>query len=448
MRISVVGLGKLGAPWVAVLASKGFEVIGVDRIAAQVAALQSRRAPVVEPGLQELLERASARIDATMEIQRAVSQSEATFIVVPTPSASDGRFSSAHVISAVREIGAALRNKDGYHLVVITSTVMPGSTAGPIRQALEMSSGRFVGESLGLCYNPEFIALGSVIRDMLQPDFVLIGESDERAGELLASVYGRVCDNRPDIRRMSLTNAEITKIAVNSFITTKISFANMVSDICDQIADADAATVLSAVGCDTRIGGKYLAPALGYGGPCFPRDNAAFAVMAQDAGARADLAEAADTINRRQVDRVVGLVRGLMPSGVVGVLGLSYKPHTAVIEESQSVAIASQLAAEGYRVIAYDPQASDAARSVFGTKIELAADAASCVREADLLIIATPWPAFKDIPLETLRRPTSRLMVIDCWRILPPELAEVADLFYLGKYTNPTFEPITEAATA
>lgn len=442
-----MGLGKLGAPWVAVLASKGFEVIGVDRVAAQVAALQSGRAPVAEPGLQELLACARSRIDATTEIQRAVAQSEVTFIVVPTPSGSDGRFSSAHVISAVREIGAALRNKSGYHLVVITSTVMPGSTAGPIRQALEMSSGRFVGESLGLCYNPEFIALGSVIHDMLQPDFVLIGESDARAGELLASVYARVCDNRPDIRRMGLTNAEITKIAVNSFVTTKISFANMVSDVCDRITDADAATVLSAVGCDSRIGGKYLAPALGYGGPCFPRDNTAFAVMARGVGAHADLAEATDTINKRQVDRVADLVRGMMRSGAaVGILGLSYKPHTAVIEESQAVAIASQLAAAGYRIIAYDPKAGDAARSVLGSKVEIATDAASCVRRADLLIIATPWPGFKNIPREMLRRAGDRLAIIDCWRMLPAEFAEVADLFYLGKYTSPPSE--SAAATA
>ncbi|HET7849745.1 MAG TPA: nucleotide sugar dehydrogenase [Pseudolabrys sp.] len=448
MHISVVGLGKLGAPWVAVLASKGFNVIGVDRIPAQVAALQAAQAPVAEPGLQDLITQARANIDATGDIGDAVARTEMTFVVVPTPSGGDKRFSGTHVLAAVREIGAALRGREGYHLVVITSTVMPGATGGPIRQALEASSGRVVGESLGLCYNPEFIALGSVIRDMLQPDFILIGESDAQAGALLASIYERVCDNRPRIQRMNLVNAEITKIAVNSFVTTKISFANMVSDVCDRLAGADAAAVLGAVGCDTRIGGKYLAPALGYGGPCFPRDNAAFATMARDAGARADLPEATDAINKRQVERVTALVRSLLPGGTVGVLGLSYKPHTGVIEESQAVAIASQLAAADYRVIAHDPQAGDAARSVLGSKVEIAGDAESCVRNADLLIVATPWPAFREIPRAALRRANGRLTIIDCWRVLPAQFADDADVFYLGRHASSPAEPATAIATA
>ena len=145
MRVSVLGLGKLGAPLVAVLASKGFDVIGVDRIPSQVAALDAGRAPVAEPGLQDLLARARPQIKATTDIKSAVLDSDTTFVVVPTPSVSDGSFSNTHVISAIREIGAALREKKGYHLVVITSTVMPGSTDGPIRQALETSSGRARG---------------------------------------------------------------------------------------------------------------------------------------------------------------------------------------------------------------------------------------------------------------------------------------------------------------
>jgi UDPglucose 6-dehydrogenase len=435
MRISVVGLGKLGAPLVAVLASRGFEVVGVDRIPAQVSALRAGRATVTEPGLQDLLARSLGRVDATMDIQSAIATSEVTFVVVPTPTGNDGNFSTAHVISVIREIGVALRSKVGYHLVVITSTVMPGSTGGPIRQALEISSDRYVGSNLGLCYNPEFVALGSVITDMLRPDFVLIGESDVHAGDLLASIYERICDNRPYIHRMNFVNAEITKMSVNTFVTEKISFANMVSDICDRLAGADASTVLRAIGCDARIGSKYLSPALGYGGPCFPRDNAAFGSMARAIGAQADLAEAADSINKRQPARVVNLVRSLLPRGTIGVLGLSYKPATNVIEESQGLAIASQLAAAGYRVIAYDPQAGDAGKSVLRGKAEIMAQAQTCVEMADLLIIATPWPAFKDIPLEAFQRPNGPMFVIDCWRMLPfANFADVVDLIYLGKY--------------
>jgi UDPglucose 6-dehydrogenase len=450
MQVSVIGLGKLGAPWVAVLGSKGFDVTGVDRIPASVAALQEGRTPVAEPGLQALLSQSRGRIRATTSIKDATAASEVTFVVVPTPSKSDGSFSIAHVISAVEEIGAALRGKDSYHLVVITSTVMPGATGGPIRQALEASSGRVVGTNLGLCYNPEFIALGSVIHDMLQPDFILIGESDDRAGKLLASIYARVCDNRPHIQRMNLVNAEITKITVNSFVTAKISFANMISDICGRTPNADASTVLKAVGCDSRIGNKYLAPALGYGGPCFPRDNAAFTMMARSVGASADLADATDAINRRQIDRVASVVSGLLPRGTVGVLGLSYKPDTAVIEESQGIAIALRLVDEGYRVVAHDPQAHHAAKSVLGSKIEVLADATDCIAVSDLLVIATAWPAFRDIPYQAFRRSAGRLPIIDCWRLLSPsKLADVADLVYLGKHVSQdNDESSATAATA
>jgi UDPglucose 6-dehydrogenase len=434
---------------VAVLASKGFHVVGVDRIPAQVAAMQAGRAPVAEPGLQNLLSQAQRRIKSTTAIRDAIAASEVTFIVVPTPSKSDGSFSDAHVISAVREIGAALRGKNGYHLVVVTSTVMPGSTAGPIRQALETSSGRIVGINLGLCYNPEFIALGNVIHDMLHPDFVLIGESDARAGDVLASIYERVCDKRPNIQRMNLVNAEIAKITVNSFVTAKISFANMVSDICDRVPDADAGAVLKAVGCDTRIGGKYLAPALGYGGPCFPRDNAAFAMLAHSVGTRADIAEATDTLNKRQVDRVVSLVGELLPRGTVGVLGLSYKPDTAVVEQSQGIEIASRLADEGYRVIAHDPEAHEAAESVLGPKIEVMADVKNCVKAVDVLVIATAWPVFKDIPDRAFRRSNGRLRIVDCWRMLPmPKFSEIADVVYLGKYWTQADQPAAAAVTA
>src|SRR5262249_6682198 len=157
--------------------------------------------------------------------------------------------------------------------------------------------------------------------------------------------------------------------------------------------------------------------------------------MARAVGAQADIAEATDAINKRQPARVVSLVRRLLPRGTVGVLGLSYKPDTTVVEESQGLAIASQLAAAGYRVIAHDPQAGDAGKSVLTDKVEITALAETCAEVADLLIIATPWPAFKDIPQEVFRRPNGRMFVIDCWRVLPPaDFADVVDLIYLGKH--------------
>jgi UDPglucose 6-dehydrogenase len=433
MKVSVVGLGKLGSPLLAFLAAKGFDTFGVDQNPNFVAAVQSGRAPVSEPGLQELFDSAGSRIRATDDISEAVTSTGVTFVVVPTPSKADAAFSNAHVIDAIEGIGAALRGKSGYHLVVITSTVMPGSTGGPIRQALERTSGRRLGRDLGLCYNPEFIALGSVVHDMLRPDFILIGESDAQAGDMLESIYAAICESRPSIQRMNFINAEIAKIAVNSFVTTKISFANMISGICERLPGADATVVTKAIGCDSRIGGKYLAPALGYGGPCFPRDNAAFALMANKVGASADIAEAADKINHRQVERVVSLVRKLLLGGTVGVLGPSYKPNTAVVEASQGVAIAAALAGDGYSVIVSDPRAAPAANAVLGGMVEMA-PAADCAARSDLLIVATPWPEFRELPLDALRRAKGRLIVVDCWRLLPaPIFDEIVDLIYLGR---------------
>jgi len=434
MKISVLGLGKLGAPLAAVLASKGFDVVGVDLSQTAVEALNARKAPVEEPRLQELIDAHGARLKGTTNVDEAVTATDVTFVIVPTPSDATGRFSNAAVLSAMKSIGLALRRKDAYHIVVITSTVMPGSTGGEIRQALEQYSGRRVGSQLGLCYNPEFIALGSVVRDMLQPDMILIGESDKAAGDLLESIYTKSCDNTPAIRRMNFVNAELTKISVNTFVTTKISYANMLADICDRLPGADVDVVTQAVGTDSRIGTKYLKGATGYGGPCFPRDNVAFAALARAIGARAELAEATDTVNRYQVERVLGAVDArLTDAGVVGVLGLSYKPDTAVVEESQGLALVERLLDLGRRVVVYDPEAIPLAQRAIRRPFEIATSAAECVQRSTLVVVMTPWPEFSRIPLDAYRRSTSRLTVIDCWRATPGTVSSVADVVFLGQ---------------
>ena len=223
MRISVIGLGKLGAPWAAVLASKGHIVVGVDTNTQYVDAINRGKTPVSETGLDQLIEASRQNISATTDICQAVLDTQATFIVVSTPSEPNGGFSLQYVLAALEPLGAALKAKTGYHLVVLTSTVMPGDVEAYVRPALEKSSGRRIGENLGLCYNPEFIALGSVIHDMLFPDFLLIGESDARAGDMLAEIHRTVCGGKPSMARMNFVNAEITKLAVNTFVTTKIS---------------------------------------------------------------------------------------------------------------------------------------------------------------------------------------------------------------------------------
>jgi UDPglucose 6-dehydrogenase len=416
------------------MASKGFTVVGVDLNQDYVNALNEGRAPVDEPRLQELIDGNRERLSATTDIQEAIAATDVTFVIVPTPSDATGRFSNTAVIAAMKSIGTALTAKQGYHIVVITSTVMPGSTGGEIRAALEQHSGRRVGPELGLCYNPEFIALGSVVRDMLQPDMILIGESDAKAGDLLESIYAKSCDNKPAIRRMNFVNAELTKIAVNTFVTTKISYANMLADVCDRLPEADVDVVTRAVGADSRIGVKYLKGATGYGGPCFPRDNVAFSALARSVGARTELAEATDAINRYQIERVLGAIDArAIDSGSIGVLGLSYKPDTAVVEESHGVALVQRLLDLGRRVIVFDPLAIGAALTVLRRPVDAASSAADCVQRASLVVVMTPWPEFGRIPLDAYRRQGTRLLVLDCWRMTPESIREVADVVYLGQ---------------
>jgi UDPglucose 6-dehydrogenase len=434
MKISVFGIGKLGSPLAAVFASKGFDVVGTDTNPALVQAMNAGLAPVDEPRLQELIDASGPRLRATSDPAEAVTATDVSFVIVPTPSDASGLFSTAHVLSALEGIGAGLRRKSGYHLVVITSTVMPGSTGGEIREALERASGRRVGEDVGLCYNPEFIALGSVVKDMLEPDMILIGESDPRAGDLLEQIYSQSCDNRPAIRRMNFVNAELTKISVNTFVTTKISYANMLADVCDRLPGADVDVVTHAVGSDSRIGAKYLKGATAYGGPCFPRDNLAFAAMARAVGANAGIAEATDALNRYQIERVAGAVEARYSgAGPVGILGLSYKPDTAVVEESPGLALLRRLVDSGYRVVAYDPKALATAQAMASRGFDAAPSAEACVRAASLVVVMTPWPEFRSLPEAAFERAATRMAVIDCWRMIPSAVSAVADVVYLGQ---------------
>ncbi|GAB5506742.1 MAG: UDP-glucose 6-dehydrogenase AglM [Rhizobiaceae bacterium] len=412
--VSVIGLGKLGSPMAAVFAKKGLKVVGVDLNKQFVEYLNAGKAPVQEPQLQEFISEYRDNISATTSFCDAVLASEVTFIIVPTPSGSDDFFINDNVISAMKEIGSALRDKDDYHMVVVTSTVMPGSTGGPIRKALEEASGRKVGENLGLCYNPEFIALGSVVHDMLFPDMILIGESDDKAGSLLESIYRQSIESDAEFQRMNWVNAELCKIAVNTYVTTKISYANMIADMCDRLPTADSDVVTRALGADSRIGKKYIKGATGYGGPCFPRDNKAFAALGRSIGARTDLAEATDKINNYQVERLLELISAAADDNVpVAVLGLSYKPDTAVVEESHGVFLANALAQQGRTVHTFDPRAWP---NTLGENIKVFDNAADAISGAEVVVFMTAWPDFKQIDFTTLPN-AGDLKVIDPWHL-------------------------------
>jgi UDPglucose 6-dehydrogenase len=416
--VSVIGLGKLGAPLAACLASKGLHVIGVDADPRRVQAVKEGRAPVFEPGLDELIQASRDRLIATNDIGEAVSAAEVTFIVVATPSEPSGSFSMRHALPVCESIGRALRAKKEFHLVVLTSTVMPGMTGGPVRAALEEASGKRCGEDFGLCYGPEFIALGSVIRDFLNPDFLLIGEADPRSGEILEQLYYVVCENSPPVARMNLINAEITKLAVNTYVTTKISFANMLARICEKLPEANIDVVTSALGRDTRIGKKYLKGAVSYGGPCFPRDNQALAALARQIGAPADIAQVTDQFNRSQMQWLADLVQEHCNGGTVGILGMTYKEGTDVVEEAVGLLLAQELVRRSTRVIAYDPAGGKNSAVALGERVRLTPTAQECIKESETVVVATPWKEFAEIPARQWARERAPRSVIDCWRTL------------------------------
>ena len=421
--VSVIGLGKLGAPIAACFAARGFRVEAVDLNSTKVEAINRGVAPVHEPGLQELMKEAGSLLNATQNIGEAVQDSGATFIVVGTPSEEGGGFSLQYVLPTCEAIGRALATKKTFHLVVLTSTVMPGSTAGPVVAALERSSGKRCGQDFGLCYSPEFIALGTVIRDFYHPDFLLIGESDARSGEILADIYKNVCKNSPAVARMNFVNAEITKLAVNTYITTKISYANMLARLCEKLPEADVNVVTDALGLDTRIGPKYLKGAVSYGGPCFPRDNRALAALAARVGASSGLAEATDLFNRAQIKSLAELVRShYSGQDSIGILGLTYKPNTDVVEEAFGLLLARELSSANLPIVVYDPSAD--ATSVLGqsSTLRFLRSARECIEDSGVVVLATPWQEFLEVPTEHWAhngqtRAVPRV-VIDCWHAL------------------------------
>ena len=431
-RVCVIGLGKLGSPLAACLASKGLTVVGVDHDPRKIEAINQGKAPVHEPGLGDLIGETQGRLTAVSDVEAAVGQTDITFIVVSTPSDPAGGFSLRYVAPVCQSIGRALVRKKDYHLVCLTSTVMPGTTGGPVREMLEKASGKRTGADFGLCYSPEFIALGSVIRDFLNPDMLLIGESDKRAGDLLQSLYAQVCENKPSVARMAFVNAEITKLAVNTYVTTKISYANMLARICERLAGANVDVITGALGLDTRIGAKYLKGALSYGGPCFPRDNLALAQLAQQLGVPPDLAQTVDRFNRSQVPWLADLVQR-RTKGTAGILGLTYKAGTDVVEEAAGFLLAMELAGRGVRVLAFDPAFGKQSPVAGPEGICFAASADECIAKSDVVVLATAWPEFNRIPREQWARDSQQgpRTVIDCWRTLT-SLHDEPGVHYLG----------------
>lgn len=430
--VSVIGLGKLGGTMAGCLASRGFNVIGVDISQQAVNALNAGRAPAQETGLDNLIKENKPRIRATLNHEDAIVNSDLSFVIVPTPSDERGAFTIQYAAYAFEAIGKALAKRDRYHTVVLTSTVLPGSTRYGLLPILEKFSGKQCGKDFGLCYSPEFIALGTVIRDYLNPDFYLVGEFDERSGASLESVNSRVAVNQAPSKRMSIENAELAKLSVNSFVTLKISYANMLADLCERIPGGDVDVVSDAIGLDKRIGRRYLTGGFGYGGPCFPRDNVALNFMGKHLGASTPLLEVNDNYNRTISPRFVEKLMPLFRKGAtVAVLGLAYKPLSHVIEESAGIYLCLALSNKGFRVIGFDPLAREEAVAALRMHALVSESLAACLQDAECILVTTPDDAFKSLSPEDYLRNQESVTVVDFWRCLPESIQKHPKIHYI-----------------
>jgi UDPglucose 6-dehydrogenase len=437
--IAVIGLGKLGGSMAACLASRGFNVIGVDVSAKGVEALNAGRAPAQETGLDDLVRKNKERIRGTMSHEDAVLHSDLSFVIVPTPSDERGAFSLQYAAYAFEAIGKALAKRDRYHTVVLTSTVLPGSTRFGLLPILEKFSGKRCGPDFGLCYSPEFIALGTVIRDFLNPDFLLIGEFDDRSGATLESVLARVALNDAPAKRMSIENAELSKIALNSYLTLKISYANMLADLCERIPGGDVDVVTDAIGMDKRIGRRYLTGGFGYGGPCFPRDNVALNFIGKYLEGSTQLLEVNDHFNRTIAPRFVEKLTPYLQEGAtVAVLGLAYKPLSYVIEESPGIYLCRALAGRGFRVIGYDPLATEEAHVALRYHALVADSLPACLQDASCVLVTTPDSVYRAIKPEDFLHGKESITIVDFWRCLSDHVRSHPSIRYvpIGRCMN------------
>ena len=407
MRISIFGLGYVGSVSAACLAQDGHSTIGVDVNPQKMALLAAGRAPVLETGLDDLVGETvrSGRLRVCPDGQAAVHGSDMSLICVGTPSNGNGSLNLRHVENVCSEIAKALAAKQGYHVVVVRSTVLPGTVQERLIPLLEDRSGKRAGMHFGVCMNPEFLREGSAIRDYYHPSQIVIGEFDQASGDAVHDLYAAV--DAP-ILRTTIQAAEMLKYACNAFHAVKISFANEIGNLC--LAHGIDGQQLMAVFCQDRqlnVSPAYLKPGFAFGGSCLPKDLRALQHRAKEQDLILPLLNAVLESNQRQIQRAIGLVEETGRNRI-GVLGLSFKAGTDDVRESPSVPLVETLVGRGYQVRVYDEQVKPE-RLVGANKAYLdrelphiASLMCSSVEEvvamAEVVVIANGTAAFRRVP--------------------------------------------------
>lgn len=410
-KISVVGLGKLGQPFAVCLAARGYEVLGIDIDVEVVHSLNIEGvATIQEPHLQELLYDHIDNMWFSTDLAQAIECTDLTFIIVNTPSLPDGTFSASNLVAALEMLGEALADSNyAYHTFVVGSTVSPGAAEQHLIPALvrHVDRARF-----GYAYCPELVALGDVVRGFLYPDFVTIGTDDDRVWPIVHRIYSRLAPDA-SIKGLSVGEAEIFKVALNFFLTMKISFANTLAGVCEQFPGADVDRISEVLGQDRRIAPAFLRGGMAFGGYCFPRDVAAFSALPSRTTQPINLALAIQTVNAMQNHHVLMRV---LDAGAdrVSVLGLSFKPGTPEIEASPALELVEGLLARDIEARVHDPMAT-MPKAWLGDVV-FAPNAKACAGCSPIVVLATAWPEYGELTEDDFQEGAT---VLDCWRLLP-----------------------------
>jgi UDPglucose 6-dehydrogenase len=433
MRVAVIGAGYVGLVSGVCLAEVGHEVVCVDRDPAKVAKIQSGEPHIHEAGLEPLLRsQLGKRLTVTGDLAAAVLGSDLSLIAVGTPF--DGqRIDLTFVRQAAAEIGAALRRRTAYHVVVVKSTVVPSTTDSVVTPILEATSGKRAGVDFGVGMNPEFLTEGQAVRDFMEPDRLVLGAGDGRVLESLEALYASF-NGVPRIRTNPRT-AEMIKYASNAFLATAISFSNEIANLCAALGQVDAVDVMRGLHASSYLTvhcpdgspieapiTAFLHPGCGFGGSCLPKDVKALAAHGESAGVRMPLLRTVDAVNVGQPGQVLRHLERHIPSlaGLrVGVLGLAFKPDTDDVRESPAFPVIRLLLERQATVKAFDPVAMPQARSLLGDAITYAESLDACLREVDAVVLLTRWKQFEAVPA-LLRGMRSPPLLVDGRRQLDP----------------------------
>jgi len=427
MRVAMIGTGYVGLVSGACFADFGHHVTCVDKEAGKIDSLKLGEIPIYEPDLERLVTTnvREGRLDFSTELAAPVSEAEAVFIAVGTPSRrGDGHADLSYVYAAAREIAAAL---SGFTVVVTKSTV-PVGTGDEVERIIREAR---PDADVTVVSNPEFLREGAAIQDFKHPDRIVVGTNDERARKVLADLYRPLYLNQAPILYTGRRTAELIKYAANAFLATKITFINEIADLCEKVG-ADVQEVARGIGLDNRIGGKFLHAGPGYGGSCFPKDTQALIKTAQDYEVPLRIVEAVvavnDTRKRAMARKVSGAFGGILRGKTIAVLGLTFKPNTDDMREAPSIPLITALQDMGAKVRVHDPEGMKQAKVVLPDVVYCDGPYA-CAENADALVIVTEWEQFRALDLERLKDSMAAPIVVDLRNIYRPD--EMAKLGFI-----------------